>query len=116
MRFEPSIPRYLTEKELAVQLAVSEKWLQKKRLDGGGIPFVKFGNAVRYAVTAVADYEAAAARTSTSDQGRSPSTAPCLCNIHIGSANEANPSLNEHAACHGKQIQHGSVREGFPNA
>lgn len=69
MKLEPSKPRYLTEKELAAQLAVSVKWLQKKRLNGGGIPYVKFGNAVRYAVSAVAEYEAAATRTSTSDQG-----------------------------------------------
>lgn len=58
---------YLTEGEVAERLSVSRKWLQKMRLIGGGIPFCKFGSAVRYPLDAIETFEAAAVRSSTSD-------------------------------------------------
>lgn len=60
---------YLTEKEVAQRLSISVKWLQKMRLSGGGIPFCKFGSAVRYALQHVQEFEGAALRSSTSDGG-----------------------------------------------
>lgn len=57
---------YFTERELAEYLAVSVKWLQKMRLTGGGIPYVKFGAAVRYSVKAVREFEERSRRSSTS--------------------------------------------------
>lgn len=60
---------YFTEFELAEYLAVSVKWLRKKRLEGGGIPYHKFGNSVRYAFTRVREFEAMCERGSTSDSG-----------------------------------------------
>jgi excisionase family DNA binding protein len=60
---------YLTEKELAERLSVSVKWLQKMRLAGGGIPYCKFGSAVRYPLDQVIAFEEASLRASTSDAG-----------------------------------------------
>ena len=57
---------FLREKEVAIRLAVSEKWLQKMRYQGGGIPFHKFGGAVRYAVADIEVFEAANRMASTS--------------------------------------------------
>ncbi len=65
----PLSKAYFTERELAEYLAVSVKWLQKMRLRGGGIPFVKFGAAVRYPLAYVHQYEREKLRTSTSDRG-----------------------------------------------
>ena len=60
----------LTEKQLAKRLNMSVKWLQKKRLEGGGITFRKMGSSVRYSLAAVLEFEAASLRASTSDTGR----------------------------------------------
>lgn len=60
---------WLTEEETALRLNMSRKWLQKKRLSGDGIPFAKFGSAVRYSRAEVEKYEAACTRVSTSDEG-----------------------------------------------
>jgi hypothetical protein len=60
---------YLNERELAERLNVSVKWLQKMRLSGGGIPYTKFGCAVRYPIRAIEKFEAEALRHSTSDRG-----------------------------------------------
>ena len=40
--------RLLTEKNVAEILAMSVSWLQRKRWEGGGPPYVKFDRAVRY--------------------------------------------------------------------
>ena len=52
-RSSSSIPggvplRYLSQKEVAALLGMSEAWLERKRWEGGGIPFKKFGTSVRY--------------------------------------------------------------------
>jgi hypothetical protein len=66
----PSVGKaYFTESEVAERLCVSQKWLQKMRLCGGGIPFLKVGSNVRYAIEDVLDFEAQARRSSTSDPG-----------------------------------------------
>ena len=60
-------PSYRTEKEVARHLGLSVKWLQKMRLIGGGIPYHKFGSAVRYASADVRAFETESRRSSTSD-------------------------------------------------
>lgn len=57
---------WFTEKEAARRLNMSVKWLQKQRLCGGGIPFAKFGSAVRYSLSHIQDYERASLRQNTS--------------------------------------------------
>lgn len=61
--------RFLTEAETAVYLNMSRKWLQKERARGGGIPFLKFGAAVRYRFSDIEDYERKSLHISTSDGG-----------------------------------------------
>lgn len=58
---------YFTEKEVADRLSMSAKWLQKMRLVGGGIPFVKIGASVRYAASDILEFENIARRASTSE-------------------------------------------------
>ena len=68
--------KYLNEHELADRLGMTVKWLQKMRLLGGGIPFCRFGRAVRYSIEDIERYEAAARRSSTSDLGATPMYTP----------------------------------------
>lgn len=49
--------RYLTEKQLAARLNLTQRILQKWRLEGAGPPYHKFGKAVRYALADVEAYE-----------------------------------------------------------
>lgn len=58
---------YFTEKEVAERLSMSVKWLQKMRVVGGGIPFVKIGGSVRYAASDIMEFESIARRASTSE-------------------------------------------------
>ena len=60
---------YFTEKEVARRLCMSEKWLQKMRHRGGGIPYYKIGNAIRYGAPDIVKFEASCKRGSTSDTG-----------------------------------------------
>lgn len=64
---------YLTEDELAVRQHRSVKTIQNERQKGGGVPFRKFGRAVRYHIDDVELWEAERTRRSTSDTGRSAS-------------------------------------------
>lgn len=57
---------YLTEEQVALRLNLSVKWLQKMRQVGDGIIYAKFGKSVRYPISAVLAYEAAALRQNTS--------------------------------------------------
>ena len=57
---------YFNEKEIALRLGMSVKWLQKMRLCGGGIPFYKIGGAIRYAGADILAFEARCKRGSTS--------------------------------------------------
>ena len=65
---EPSEKRWLTEAEVSRRLNISQKWLQKKRLEGGGLRFAKFGSAVRYSLADVEQFEDRSLRSSTSDE------------------------------------------------
>lgn len=62
--------KLLTEKEVAERLGMSVHWMRKKRVTGGGIPYVKLSDgkagAVRYEQGQVDEYMAACARRSTS--------------------------------------------------
>ncbi len=60
----------ITEKEAAPIVGMSVAWLQRKRWEGGGPPYVKYDRAVRYRVEdLVAWIEAHAGRESTSHAG-----------------------------------------------
>ena len=63
----PSCPLWLTEKQAAARLNMSQKWLQKCRVSGEGPPYAKFGSSVRYALSELEEYERACVRRSTSD-------------------------------------------------
>jgi len=62
-----AMPRYLSEKEVSSRLGISYQKLRKDRLHGTGIPYCKFGRAVRYSLEAVLQYEADAKRHSTAE-------------------------------------------------
>jgi hypothetical protein len=62
--------RLLTEKEAAERLGLKPKTLRKKRVVGGGPPYVKLGFAVRYEEDALERYAAERVRLSTSDPGQ----------------------------------------------
>jgi hypothetical protein len=65
-QFDRGQARYLTETEVAHELKVSVKLLQKWRVEGGGPRFHKFGSTVRYARLELAAFEDAHIRTNTS--------------------------------------------------
>ena len=63
------IDRLLSEKKAAEIIGLSEAWFQRKRWQGGGIPYVKIGRAVRYResdLTAFIDAHAGIQSTSQS--------------------------------------------------
>lgn len=67
---EPSADTlWLNEQQTARRLNMSQKWLQKERLIGGGLRYAKFGSAVRYALSDIERYERDRLRSSTSDLG-----------------------------------------------
>ena len=46
---QPDIPsRMLPTSEAAKMLGVSESWLEKKRVTGGGVPFIRLGRRIVY--------------------------------------------------------------------
>jgi excisionase family DNA binding protein len=61
--------RLLTQSELAERLGTSERFLEVRRVTGGGPPYVKVGRAVRYRPSAVDAWIQQRERTSTSDSG-----------------------------------------------
>jgi len=61
-------PAYWCEKQVARRLGLSVKTLQKWRYSGGGLPYHKFRGAIRYAISDVEQFEAAARRSSSSVQ------------------------------------------------
>lgn len=66
-----ALSAYLTEAELAERWRISVRTLQKKRLEGGFVPYRKFGSAVRYKLEEVVAFETACLRSSTSEgEGR----------------------------------------------
>ena len=62
--------KLLNEKEVAAQIGMSVHWMRRKRLTGGGIPFLKMSDhgAVRYDESAVEEYRRGRVRLSTSDK------------------------------------------------
>lgn len=69
----PAFEKVHTPKETAARLKVSESFLAKKRVSGGGPKFTKVGRVVRYPESAINEYLAAQLRTSTSDTGTAAS-------------------------------------------
>jgi excisionase family DNA binding protein len=61
---------FLTPRETASLLRISESFLAKRRLDGSGPPFVKMGRAVRFRRSDVESWADAKLRKSTSDDGQ----------------------------------------------
>jgi len=61
--------RLLNEKEVAEQIGMSVHWLRRKRITGGGIPFLKMAEgkgAVRYDQESVEEFKRGKVRRSTS--------------------------------------------------
>ena len=61
--------RRLCEKEVATILGCSTSKLQKARVKGTGLGFIKDGGSVRYPECEILAYKMACYRTSTSDNG-----------------------------------------------
>jgi predicted DNA-binding transcriptional regulator AlpA len=57
--------KYLTTKEAADRVRLSESALEKKRVNGTGPIFVKLGRAVRYEIAALDEWVAAGRHKST---------------------------------------------------
>jgi len=68
----PAFEKVYTPKETAACLKVSESFLAKKRVSGGGPKFIKMGRVVRYPDSAINEYAASRVRSSTSDTGSAP--------------------------------------------
>jgi predicted DNA-binding transcriptional regulator AlpA len=60
----------LNERQAAPIVGMSIAWLQRKRWEGGGPPYVKFDRAVRYRECDLKAWVEARIRRNTSDQGR----------------------------------------------
>jgi hypothetical protein len=65
----PPFEKLHTPRETAIRLQVSESFLAKKRVSGGGPKYIKVGRVVRYPETGLSEYLSAQLRTSTSDAG-----------------------------------------------
>jgi predicted DNA-binding transcriptional regulator AlpA len=59
----------LTEKDAAPIVGMSVAWLQRKRWEGGGPPYVKYDRAVRYRESDLLTWIEAQICRNTSDQG-----------------------------------------------
>lgn len=65
-----SLQTFLTEAETAQLLNVSQRTLQRWRMEGiQGLPFRRFGGLIRYARSDIEQWAAAQMRTSTSQSG-----------------------------------------------
>jgi hypothetical protein len=65
----PLVAARLTEQELAQRWNMSPRSLQQWRLRGQGPKYLKLGSAIRYPLDWVEAFEAANARSNTSDPG-----------------------------------------------
>ncbi|MDQ3606988.1 MAG: helix-turn-helix domain-containing protein [Gemmatimonadota bacterium] len=64
----------LTEVEAAATIGFSPRFLQERRMRGGGPPYVRVSaRAIRYRPEDLESWAAERLRTSTSDPGREPS-------------------------------------------
>jgi predicted DNA-binding transcriptional regulator AlpA len=61
----PAVRTFLTTKETADRLRLSESALEKKRVDGTGPVFVKLGKSVRYEIAALDEWISAGRHKST---------------------------------------------------
>jgi len=61
--------KLLREKEVAIQIGMSVHWLRRKRITGGGIPYIKMGEngAIRYESGAIEAFTEQYRRKSTSE-------------------------------------------------
>jgi excisionase family DNA binding protein len=66
-------PRYLSSKEAAKFLSLSESTLAKWRVKGGGPPYVKLGRRVAYAAALLDQWAALHQRRNTSDTAQARS-------------------------------------------
>lgn len=65
--FNQANSKLLNQKQVAEIIGLSEAWLERKRWEGGGIPYRKLGRCVRYNERDVIDWiEAHGMRSSTS--------------------------------------------------
>jgi predicted DNA-binding transcriptional regulator AlpA len=62
-----SITRKLSVKETAAYLSVSKSWLDKRRLDGNGPTYLKFGRRVVYDIIDLENWAASNRRRHTSE-------------------------------------------------
>ena len=62
----PAVRTFLTTKEAADHVRLSESALEKKRVDGTGPVFVKLGKSVRYEIAALDEWISAGRHKSTS--------------------------------------------------
>ena len=58
--------RWVDEKEASRLTGMSRPWFQRKRWEGGGIPYAKFSRACRYKVSDIFAWMEARTMTSTS--------------------------------------------------
>lgn len=65
----------MTPKQLARELGCSERTLERDRLKGGGIPFIRFGALVRYRRQDVEEYLERRRHGSTSEADQRESAA-----------------------------------------
>ena len=64
---------FLTESETAELLKLSQRALQRWRLEGSqGLPFRRFGGLIRYALSDIERWTTAQTRMSTSEAGHDP--------------------------------------------
>jgi len=64
-----SLDQLLTESETSDLISLTPRWLQKKRMEGGGIPFVRISSrCVRYRRRDVVQWCEERLAASTSDQ------------------------------------------------
>jgi len=61
----PAVRTFLTTKEAADRVWLSESALEKKRVDGTGPIFVKLGKSVRYEIAALDEWVSAGRHKST---------------------------------------------------
>lgn len=64
----PPPDKLLSEKEVARIINMSASFLQHERQRGGGIPFIKIGNSVRYRKSEIDAYIASKTRLNTSKE------------------------------------------------
>jgi predicted DNA-binding transcriptional regulator AlpA len=72
---DPSQPLW-TDLQVAEFLQLSSGTLRKARMTGGGPPFLKIGNLVRYLPSAVQEWCAERVRRSTAEQQNHPPLVP----------------------------------------